>query len=300
MPLALSKEAAHALDRSRRRLALSSIAAVSLMALIPTASARETLQHRIDALLPGADLVLPEGRGPFPVAIQLHGCGGKNSFQLDWAEAGKQAGWAVLVVDSHKYRNISQFEAYATVCTGLQLWGRERAGDLYAAMDWVRHQTWADAKRIVVAGWSHGGWAALDGLCMAPGAEMENATHLSGLPTEPLEGLVGAFLVYPFAGPGSIARSRGLRVEVSPQALVGTRDVIVGGRGLARTLAKMPTPGKPIDVVILEGATHAFDEPDTRDLRTHYDPEITARAQQLYRDYLTAAAKRVSAIGPTS
>ncbi len=276
------------------------IAAASLMALIPTASARDTLQHRIDVLLPGADLVLPEGKGPFPVAIQLHGCGGKKSFQLDWAEVAKKAGWAVLVVDSHKHRNISQLEAYATVCTGLQLWGRERAGDLYAVMDWVRHQSWADPKRIVVAGWSHGAWTALDGLCMAPGAEAANATHLSGLPSEPLQGLVGAFLVYPFAGPGSLARSRGLRVDVSPQALVGTRDVIVGGRGLARTLANMPMPGKPMDVVILEGATHAFDEPDSHDLRTHYDPEITARAQQLYRDYLIAAAKRTSSVGPAS
>ena len=288
------------LRRALRGLALGLFAAASLIVLIPAASARETLQHRIDVLLPGADLVLPEGKGPFPVTIQLHGCGGKKSFQLDWAEAAKQAGWAVLVLDSHKYRNISQFEAYATVCTGLQLWGRERAGDLYAAMEWVRHQSWADHKRIVVAGWSHGGWTALDGLCMTPGVETANATHLSGLPREPLEGLVGAFLVYPFAGPGSLARSRGLRVDVSPKALVGTRDVIVGGRGLARTLAKMPMPGKPMEVVILEGATHAFDEPDTYDVRTHYDQEITAQAQQMYRDYLLAAAKRVSTIGPAS
>jgi dienelactone hydrolase len=288
------------LSRSLRALALGFVLAASLMALAPTASAREMLQHRIDALLPNADLVLPEGNGPFPVAIQLHGCGGKKSFQLDWAEAAKRAGWAVLVIDSHKHRRISQLEAYATVCTGLQLWGRERAGDLYAAMEWVRHQSWADSKRIVAAGWSHGGWTVLDGLCMTPGAEMANATHLSGIPAEPLEGLVGAFLVYPFAGPGSLARSRGLRVDVSPQALVGTRDVIVGGRGLARTLSKMPMPGKPMDVVILEGATHAFDEPDARDPRTHYDPEITARAQQMYRDYLVGAAKRTSAIGPAS
>lgn len=270
------------------------------MAPAATAPARETLRHRIDALLPGADLVLPEGKGPFPATIQLHGCGGKKPFQLGWAEAAKQAGWAVLVVDSHKHRRISRFEAYATVCTGLQLWGRERAGDLYAAMEWVRHQPWADPKRIVAAGWSHGGWTVLDGLCMAPGAEMAKATHLSGLPAEPLEGLVGAFLVYPFAGPGSLARSRGLRVDASPLALVGTRDVIVGGRGLARTLGKMPMPGKPMEVAILEGATHAFDEPDTHDPRMRYDPEITARARKLYRDYLIGAAKRTSIIGPAS
>ena len=47
-------------------------------------------------------------------------------------------GWAVIVVDSYKHRNISRLQAYATVCTGMHLWGRERAGDLYAMMEWAR------------------------------------------------------------------------------------------------------------------------------------------------------------------
>ncbi len=257
---------------------------------------RETFEQRIEALAPGTDLYLPDGPGPFPTVIQFHGCGGKKSFQGDWAEAARAAGWAAVVVDSYRHRHISQLEAYAMICTGLQLWGRERAGDLYASMEWVRRQNWADPSRIVVAGWSHGGWTVLDALCMTPGEEMAGATRLSGLPDEPLKGLVGAFVVYPFAGPTALARNRGLRVEVSPMALVGTRDVIVGGRGLARVLGKMPMPGKPMDVVILEGATHAFDEPDARDLRVKYDPELTERTQGMYGDYLVEAAKRTSRI----
>lgn len=257
---------------------------------------RETFEQRIEALAPGADLYLPDGPGPFPTVIQFHGCGGKKSFQADWAKAATAAGWAAVVVDSFKHRRISQLEAYAMICTGLQLWGRERAGDLYASMEWVRRQDWADASRIVVAGWSHGGWTVLDALCMAPGQEMADATRLSGLPDEPLKGLVGAFVVYPFAGPSALARNRGLRVDASPMALVGTRDVIVGGRGLARVLGRMPMPGKPMDVVILEGATHAFDERGARDLRVKYDPELTRRAQGMYGDYLVEAAKRTSRI----
>src|SRR5882672_5137603 len=146
------------------------------------ASARETIHKRIDALMQASDVYRPGGEGPFPVVIQLHGCGGKKNLQERWAAVATKAGWAVLVVDSYSHRRISTLEAYATVCTGLQLWGRERAGDFYAAMEWVRGQGWADASRIAVAGWSHGGWTALDGMCLTPGAEMASATRLDGLP----------------------------------------------------------------------------------------------------------------------
>src|SRR5262249_47145807 len=152
---------------------------------------------------------------------QMHGCGGKKPFQLTWAEKAREAGWAVLVVDSYPFRNISSFQAYAFVCTGLHLWGRERAGDLYAAMEWVRRQGWADPNHIVAAGWGHGGWSILDAMAMKPGEEMASATKLSDLPAEPLQGLAGAFVVYPYVGIGSLARDNGLRVDASPRALVG-------------------------------------------------------------------------------
>jgi dienelactone hydrolase len=285
-----------------RRLARA-LAAVFLLAApmtvvaAPQALARETVQQRIDALLPGADLVMPEGEGPFPVVIQLHGCGGKGDFQLGWAEVARKAGWAVIVVDSYRHRNISRLQAYATVCTGMNLWGRERAGDLYAMMEWVRAQSWADPGRIAVAGWSHGGWTALDAMTLKPGAEMANSTRLVGLSDEPLKGLVGAFVVYPYVGPGSVAWMRGLITFDAPvKALVGTADVIVGNRSLARTLQKMRTPGTPVDVTLLEGATHAFDEPKAKDLRVRYDPELTERAHTMYRDFLKARASAAATV----
>lgn len=256
--------------------------------LHPNASTRETLEQRIEALAPGIEIYKPEGRGPFPVVIQLHGCGGKKALQARWAAAAREAGWAAIVVDSYRHRKISSLEAYTTVCMGLRLWGKERAGDAYAAMEWARRQSWADPKMLVLAGWSHGGWTALDAMAMQPGKEMEDATGLTGFTKEPLAGLSGAFLVYPFAGPGSIARMKGLRVDVSPVAIVGTHDMIVGGRSLARTLENMPTPGEPIEVHLFEGATHAFDEIEARDFRVTYDPDVTAHSQDIYKEYLTA------------
>lgn len=246
----------------------------------------ETLQQRISDIAGSVDVVRPEGDGPFPVVIQLHGCGGRKGLQDRWAEVVKEAGWAAVVVDSYAHRRISNAEAYALVCTGMKLRGAERAGDLYAAMEWVRRQDWADAQQIVVAGWSHGGWTALDAMAMTPGAEAERLTGLSGLADEPLAGLVGAFLVYPFARPPSVARMRGLRVDASPLAIVGGQDVIVGGRGLASVLQRMRTPGEPIEIVFFDKATHAFDEAEAKDFRVRYDAGLTRRAEGLLSDYL--------------
>jgi dienelactone hydrolase len=251
------------------------------------AMARETLDERIAALMPHADIVKPEGPGPFPVVVQMHGCGGKKSFQATWAQQARAAGWAAIVLDSYGHRGISRLEAYATVCTGARLWGRERAGDLYAALAWARRQPWADGNRMVAAGWSHGGWAVLDALALTPGAEMAGATKLDGLPEEPLAGVTGAFLVYPYCGFGCVARRRGLRFDASPLAVLGSKDQIVGTDGLRATLAALPAP-TPLRIAWLEGATHAFDEPDAKDLRVRYDPVLTAHAHALYRGYLGA------------
>ncbi len=261
----------------------------------PNAKARmETLDERIAALEPGFEIYRDVGtKTQQPVVIQLHGCGGKKALQGVWAKVAREAGWAVVVVDSYRHRRINTLEAYATVCTGMRLWGKERAGDLYATMEWVRRQNWADGNRIVAAGWSHGGWTVLDAMSLSPGAEMQEATRLSGLADEPLKGLAGAFLVYPFAGPGSVARIKGLRVDVTPLALAGTHDVIVGGRSLERTLQRMPMPGEAIRVEMLERATHAFDEQGARDLRVRYDPALEAQAHEIYRVYLKAAAGRM-------
>jgi hypothetical protein len=38
--------------------------------------------------------------------------------------------------------------------------------------------------------------------------------------------------------------------------------------------------------VLLEGATHAFDEKEARDLRVRYDPELMSRAHGMYVDFL--------------
>ena len=259
-------------------------------------SRRETVDQRIEALLRDSELHKPNGEGPFPIVLQFHGCGGKKDLQERWAAVAKSAGWAALVVDSYGHRRISKFQAYATVCTGLQLWGRERAGDLFAMMEWARRQPWIDPTRIAIAGWSHGGWTALDAMSMTPGRQIENATHVSGLPDEPLAGLTGAFIVYPYQGIGALAPIHGLRVDVPVQAIIGTADSVVGGRSVIKVLGRMRTPSAPIEVTVFEGATHAFDEIEANDWRIRYDPSLTERAHRMYAGFLKAAAEKPSPV----
>ncbi len=253
---------------------------------MPTPFSLETLDQRIEALAMSVEVFLPEARGPHPVVIQFHGCGGKKNLQGRWAAVAQAAGWAVVVVDSYAHRRISRLEAYATVCTGLQLWGRERAGDLYAMLAWVKRQAWADHERIALAGWSHGAWTVLDAMALRPGRDAERETRLTGIPDEPLTGLRGAFILYPWQGIGALAPQRGLRVDVPIQAIVGTADSVVGGRNVSRVLSGMKTPGQSIKVELFEGATHAFDEIEAQDWRVKYDPDLTARAHGMYAKFL--------------
>jgi len=48
----------------------------------------------------------PEGDGPFPAVIILHGCSGVTDLDFQWAQCFKEWGYASLVLDSHSPRNI--------------------------------------------------------------------------------------------------------------------------------------------------------------------------------------------------
>lgn len=248
----------------------------------------ESLEDRISALSRHWDVLRPDGQGPHPLVIQLPGCGGKKPFQQTWAQVAAAAGSAALVVDSHAHRGISQLGAYAGVCTGLRLRGAERAGDLIAALAWARRQDWVDPARIYAAGWSHGGWAILDGLCL--GDKIERYTGLHDAPKAPFDGLAGAFIVYPYAGVGSLTHLRRATSKPLISGIVCGDDKVVGARGPMRAFERLKTQGLNVSVALFENGTHAFDEPDARDLRVRSDPALVARAHALYTDFLTARA----------
>jgi len=247
----------------------------------------ELLAHRIARLEPHFTVLKPAREGQFPAVIMLHGCGGGRPFILKMADVAVRAGAAAVIVDSYAHRGIGQMAAYATVCTGARLHGRERAGDLYAAVAWTRAQPWADRERLATMGWSHGGWTILDALSLHAGAEMARVTGLNGLADEPLEGLAGAMVVYPYTGIGSYVGNRPWRMAPKhAAAIVAQHDYIVGeSRG---ALEKQRARGSALDIHLFEGVTHAFEDAEAADFRVRYNADATAREHALLAAMIAA------------
>lgn len=240
-----------------------------------------TLAARADLLARGVRVLKPAGPGPFPVALQLHGCAGSQPFQNSYAEAAVKAGVAVVIVDSFKPRGMSRLDGSLFVCTGTVLRGAQRAGDLYAMLHWLKSQPWADAGRVVAAGWSHGGWTIMDGFAQGDGAA--RMTGLSDADPALLQAVKGAFLVYPYASFPSLTSARGWpghRPKVF--AVLGGKDAVVGTTGPMKALNRLKADGLQVDVQTFPDATHAFDDDDANDPRTRYRPDLRATAEQYY------------------
>jgi dienelactone hydrolase len=103
-------------------------------------------------------LYRPEGDGPFPALVLLHGCSGLGENALRWASWLKDEGYVALVVDSFLPRHISN------IC-GPQGWltlgVSERVWDAFGALAYLRSLPFVERDRIGVIGWSHGGMTAL-------------------------------------------------------------------------------------------------------------------------------------------
>jgi dienelactone hydrolase len=112
-----------------------------------------------------AQLYRPEGNGPFPVVIALHGCGGLAGHSepiqtryRDWAEQLLGDGKAVLFPDSYGSRELGpQCRVKERRVTAR----RERVADILAARQWLMQQSWAAHDRISLLGWANGASALL-------------------------------------------------------------------------------------------------------------------------------------------
>lgn len=244
----------------------------------------EKLVDRAKRLSPNFTVVMPDatdfGAGPYPTTIMMHGCGDQNGPQIDYARAASNHGVASVIVDSYTARQINKAQASALVCAGLRLWGRERAGDIFAALDWARNQAWVDRERLSLAGWSHGGWSVMDALAL--GNEVGKHAGISDLSGEILAGVDSAFLVYPWCGAGAQTPSRGWLKPVRTFMLLAEKDSVAGVRFPLRALAAAKNSGAHVESAVYAGATHCFDEEITFNPTFKFDPVDAIRAIKFY------------------
>ena len=149
---------------------LTAIAILVSCTVAPAArSAPLPLPHQVD--IPSGSAVLhaqlykPEGNGPFPVVIALHGCGGLSGRSepvlaryRDWAEQLMKEGDAVLLPDSYGSRELGP---QCRVKERRVLARRERVVDIMASREWLVRQPWAAHDRISLLGWANGASALL-------------------------------------------------------------------------------------------------------------------------------------------
>lgn len=229
----------------------------------------------------------PSGPGPFPVALILHGCGGKTPFLEAYAQVAVAAGHAAVVVDSFAPRGMSTLQAKLLVCTGASLRGLTRSGDIFAMLAWLETQAWADPERVFLAGWSHGAWSIMDGYAI--GDTAARATGLADAdPMKLRERVRGALLVYPYAGYPALTQRRGWGVQ-GPKvySVLGGKDQVVGWKQTRQALDRLQRDGLAVDTVFHPDATHAFDDDRANDPRAKYRPDLFAQT----RDYFATALR---------
>lgn len=238
-----------------------------------------------ERLAKAAKITKPAGRGPFPVTLQFHGCGGLVPLQGHYAQAAVKAGIAAVTIDSFAPRGMSRLEGHLFVCTGAMLRGSQRAADIHAMLAWLETQAWADTKRIAAIGWSHGGWTLMDALAL--GTATRKATGLSDADPKMLARLKGVFLVYPYASFPSLTSQRGWRGAKPPvSAIIGGRDTVVGTKAPLKALERLRADGVSVDAEVFAEATHSFDDNAAVDPRTRYRPDLSAKARALYVAFL--------------
>lgn len=208
-------------------------------------------------LAPHMRVHMPTGEGPFPSVLMFHGCGSAEASQNDWAEYLSDHGYGAIIVDSLTPRGIGRVAALGTVCTALQLPGRERAGDVIAAIHHAHTLEGVDADNLFLAGWSHGGWAIMDLMTLDPGAL--DAPNLRDVPGDMLEGVRGAVLVYPYSGFPARSRSREWQTKLPVIAFAGTADTVANPAHTQAAFHVQREAGAEIQFEMFDGATHDFD-----------------------------------------
>lgn len=239
-------------------------------------------------------LAKPEGAGPFPAVVMMHGCGGlltkSGRVQTNLAAwAGRLADWGyvALAVDGFTPRGIRE------ICTLKKRPISEfddRPHDAYAGLAFLRTLSYVVGDRIALAGWSNGAMAALSAV----------AAHTQERFKPPTPGFKAAFAFYP----GCIQlRRKGFRPTVPTHLLVGGADDWTRPGPCLDMAAEARADGAEIAIESFPGAYHGFDHPsaavrtrkvrnpgwkeDSREIRIGSNPAAREAAIVAVRDFLS-------------
>lgn len=208
-----------------------------------TLYAREDVQGSGQQIF--ARLSLPEGEGPFPAVVLLHGSLGFSALQRSYADALNDHGYVVLSVDSFSARDVVDVVGRQEVVSIESM-----VADAFAALRLLKTHPKVDGNAIGLVGWSKGGSAAL-----AAGRTVFRAMLSDGG-----DRFSAIAAIYPWCG----ARERVMRRDDVPVLFIlAGQDDWVSADACADLLAEMATLGLRARVAIYDDAEHGFDAPGT-------------------------------------
>ena len=249
--------------------------------------ARHTVAARWATLKPHVRVVGPEGVRP--MVLMFHGCGGLGPHLEEYAAAATAQGVRVAIVDSFKPRGWSDRFAKTLVCTGAIFRGAERAGDVLASAHGAIAELGADPAKLVLAGWSHGAWSIMDLMTMP--LERPGEAGLLDPSPDPLQGVKGVFLAYPYGGIAARSRRRDWVRRPRALAVLGERDHITRPRDAQRIYDRMTARGCEVEVWRVAGR-HAFDEAGTELSWLRLDRVLAEESVRRFGAFLAATLAR--------
>lgn len=220
--------------------------------------------HGDDVDLTGR-IYTPEGSGPYPALIALHGAGGIFPYQLWWANWISKKGFVVLFIDSYCTRGYlcEHFTGDKDSNRGkiMRKWDKvsikQRIFDAAAGYQFLLDNSMVKKDSIGLIGWSWGGTTALF------------AQKISKRLNLPEGGFKGTIAFYPNLVHVEKKRQWKGSGKINQPTLVlyGKLDVLESVNSYKRFLKKKH-PG-PITIIGYEGAVRKFDELGPHRLKNH-------------------------------
>ncbi|WP_156323512.1 dienelactone hydrolase family protein [Bosea sp. AAP35] len=198
-----------------------------------------------------AVLYRPQGPGPFPAVVALHGCGGlwRDNGKLslrhsDWGERLAAEGFAVLMPDSYGSRKLGSQCGVKELTVRAS---RERVADAAAARTWLQARTDIRPDRIALLGWSGGGSTILA------------AIRKDRRPADKGPDFARGIAFYP--GCRTQLESSSFEARLPLMILMGDLDDWTPAAPCSYLAKAAQDRGEAIDLVVYPGALHDFDHP---------------------------------------